>query len=387
IGLMALLMIFFWPKRVGKFLPGPLAALIAGTLLCLFIPNVPLLEFETGWPHFVMPSINSATFLIVFVAAVQLSLLGAVDSLLTSLIADNATRTRHNSNQELIGQGIGNSIAGLFGAIPGAGATMRTMVNIKSGGTTKISGMVHALLLLAVVVALAPLAKNIPNTVLAGILIKVGWDIIDWAYIRSLMKGPRFDYFLMVVVLVLTVFTDLITAVGSGVFLACAAYVWNMAEDQLEDIERTGNSTTTDEEMQLIDQTGGSVSLFDFGGPLSFAAAADLGHHVRRRSAKDTEAIVLDFSRITFVDVSSAQAVDTIASDAKDAGKLVFTSGMNDQVREKLVGLGSDVHLEPANDFSRRIDALKAAAKAVLTGSKDSDTQSDTGMNSAVPAE
>ena len=150
---------------------------------------------------------------------------GLVSKDLTSLVADNMTRTRHQSNRELIGQGIGNSVAGLFGAIPGAGATMRTVVNIRSGGQTKISGMIHALILFAVVLVLAPYAANIPHAVLAGILIKVGYDIIDFAYLKRAHKGPRWDLILMVLVLGLTVFVDLITAVMAGVVLAALAFV------------------------------------------------------------------------------------------------------------------------------------------------------------------
>ena len=154
-----------------------------------------------------------------FFSAFILALLGSVDSLITSLIADKATNTKHNSNKELIGQGIGNTISGLFGALPGAGATMRTMVNIKSGGETNLSGMIHALLLLGVVLGLAPLAEIIPNSILAGILIKIGWDIIDWDYIKNFKNEKVTNYCLMLFVLFLTVFIDLIIAVFSGIVL------------------------------------------------------------------------------------------------------------------------------------------------------------------------
>ena len=133
------------------------------------------------------------------------------------------TRTRQNSNRELVGKGIGNTIAGFFGGIPGAGATMRTVVNIRTGGSTKISGMVHSVLLLGVVLILAPFAAKIPQAVLAGILVKVGYDIIDVAYLKRAHQGPRFDLMLMALVLGLTVFVDLITAVMAGVVIAALA--------------------------------------------------------------------------------------------------------------------------------------------------------------------
>jgi SulP family sulfate permease len=180
VGVLTLAIVFFWPGHWGRYLPGPLAALITGTIVSLALTDVPILgAIPTGLPEFIVPSFSSDTLLIVFEAAIILAILGAIDSLLTSLVADNMTRTRHDSNRELIGQGIGNVAAGFFGGIPGAGATMRTVVNIRTGGVTKISGMLHSLLLLAVVLVLAPLASKIPHAVLAGILVKVGYDIID----------------------------------------------------------------------------------------------------------------------------------------------------------------------------------------------------------------
>lgn len=234
VGLLTLAIVFFWPSNWGRYLPGPLAALITGTLVSLALTGVPILgAIPTGLPDFIVPSFSSATILIVFEAAIILAILGAIDSLLTSLVADNMTRTRHHSNRELIGQGIGNMAAGFFGGIPGAGATMRTVVNIRTGGVTKISGMLHSLLLLAVVLVLAPLASKIPHAVLAGILVKVGYDIIDWSYLRRAHRGPRFDLLLMVMVLSLTVFVDLITAVVAGVVVAAIAFVKQVADDNV----------------------------------------------------------------------------------------------------------------------------------------------------------
>src|SRR5690606_28947495 len=173
-----------------------------------------------------------------FKAGLVLALLGSIDSLLTSLVADNMTRSRHNSNKELVGQGIGNTIAGLFGGIAGAGATMRTVVNIRTGGKTRIAGMIHALFLLAVVLGLGSLASHIPNAALAGILVKVGIDIIDWSYLKNAHRGPRWDLMLMVLVLVLTIFVDLIAAVAVGVVLSSIAFVQQVAKDQMERLKQ-----------------------------------------------------------------------------------------------------------------------------------------------------
>ncbi|MGD8808248.1 MAG: SulP family inorganic anion transporter [Gammaproteobacteria bacterium] len=364
-----LVIVFKWPKHWGRILPGPLAALIVGTLLSLALPAAPILgDIPTGLPSFVMPAFNADSAFIVLEAAVILALLGAIDSLLTSLVADNMTRTRHNSNRELIGQGVGNMVAGFFGGIPGAGATMRTVVNIRTGGQTKISGMLHSLLLLAVVAVLAPLAAMIPHAVLAGILVKVGYDIIDFAYLKRAHQGPRWDLALMVLVLGLTVFVDLITAVGVGVVLASLAFVKQMADAQLKNFGGELPQIPSDlspEEAQLLEGTKNLVTIFDFGGPLSFGAAADVGHHVRERVKDHAQAIVLDFTRVPFVDVSASRAVETIGCDARHAGKRVFISGMNDEVKGILSGLNADHCLPGDTYFANRVDAIRAAVHYV----------------------
>ena len=366
IGVLTLAIIFFWPKSWGKLVPGALAALIIGTLLSLVLKGAPVLgDIPTGFPEFILPAFSQSSALIVLEAAFILATLGAIDSLLTSLVADNMTRTRHNSDKELIGQGIGNTIAGLFGAIPSAGATMRTVINIRTGGKTKLSGMIHSVLLFLVVIILSPLAAKIPHAVLAGILVKVGYDIVDIAYLKRAHKGPRWDLILMALVLLLTVFVDLITAVAVGVFLAALAFVKRIADEQLANAAEPMPRMTTDEEKILLERAKGRVTMFDFGGPLSFGAAADLGHQMRERSKKATEAMILDFSRVPFIDVSAARAVETIACDAKQAGKLVYVSGIKESVREILSGLGADHCLPVDTEFDNRLLALQAAVERV----------------------
>ncbi|VAW00390.1 Na(+)-dependent bicarbonate transporter BicA [hydrothermal vent metagenome] len=371
VGLVTLVTIFAWPKMWGKFIPGALAALIIGTLLSLVVKGSPILgDIPTGLPSFVMPAFSQSTFPIVLEAAFILAVLGAIDSLLTSLVADNMTRTRHNSDRELIGQGIGNTIAGFFGAIPGAGATMRTVVNIRTGGQTRISGMLHSLVLLAIVLSLSPLASQIPHAVLAGILVKVGYDIIDVSYLKRAHKGPRWDLSLMVLVLGLTVFVDLITAVAAGVVLAALAFVKKMADDQLAAFGEAAPRVTTEEERNLLAQAEGGVTLFDFGGPLSFGAAADLGHRVRERVKGKSRSLILDFSRVPFIDVSAARAVETIACDARQAGKTVYVTGINDAVNKVLIGLNADHCLPGDTRYESRLDALRVAVAASVEESE-----------------
>jgi sulfate permease, SulP family len=362
IAILTLGIVFSWPKKFAAYVPGPLAALVIGTLVSMAIPGAPLLgDIPTGFPSFVLPAVNVDSALIVIEAAFILAVLGSIDSLLTSLVADNMTRTRHKSNKELIGQGIGNALGGFFGAIPGAGATMRTVINIRSGGRTRISGMTHALVLLAIVISLGPLAAKIPHAVLAGILVKVGVDTIDFSYLKRAHKGPRWDLGLMVLVLGLTVFVDLITAVAVGVVLAALAFIKNLADDQIKAVQEDEPRLSTEEETQILSRSGGRVMMFDFGGPLSFGAAADLGHHVRSKASDKVEIIILDFSRVPFIDVSAVRAVETIVEDAADSGKQVYVTGMNESVGRVLEQFATGLPGSEEKQFSTRLDALKAA--------------------------
>jgi len=377
LGLGTLVIAYKWPPQLGKYVPGALAALIIGTLVSLAL-SVPILgDIPTGLPSLHLPVFDQSKALLILEAAFILAVLGAIDSLLTSLVADNMTRTRHDSNKELIGQGIGNTFAGLIGGIAGAGATMRTVVNIRSGGKYNISGMVHALVLLAILLGLSPLAAQIPHAVLAGILVKVGLDIIDWSYLKRAHKGPRWDFGLMIMVLALTVFVDLITAVGVGVVFAALAYVKQIAQLQIEELKKIPESLNDPKENELLESLKDKVSIFSFGGPLSFGAAADLGHHVRERVKPGSKVTILDFSRVPLMDVSAAMAVDTVTSDALAAGRQLVICGANAEVNKVLEGV-NEAHPGIPN-FDTLHDALLYAEKQVAgTESKNTRFQAAT---------
>lgn len=368
LGASTLAIILLWPTKLAKFVPAPLAALVIGSVASLFLTNVPTLgDIPTGLPGIHLPIFSPESFFIIAEAALVLAVLGAIDSLLTSLVADNMTRTRHDPNRELIGQGIGNAVAGLFGGAPGAGATMRTVINIRTGGKTRISGMIHAVFLLIIVLGAGPLASYIPHAVLAGILVKVGLDIVDWSYIKNSHRGPRWDLVLMVIVVGLTIFVDLLTAVAAGVILASVAFVKQVANQQMERIKESYlvEHATTAKEAEIINEAQGLITLFDFSGPLSFGAAADLGHHARSQLEGGVLAIVLDFSRVPFLDVSAALAVETIALDAAHSKRGLYMCGMNQEVKEVLAALEADEHLHDAHQFETREDAMEQALQGI----------------------
>ena len=225
VAVMTLAIVFLTPRKISQWVPSPLLALLIVTPLSILLFGDSSIDrigaIPEGGLSLSLPDPSLGNFFpIILKAGLVLAVLGAIDSLLTSLVADNISQTRHNSDRELIGQGIGNAVAGIFTGLPGAGATMRTVINVKSGGSTPISGMVHSVVLLFVLVGAGPLASQIPTALLAGILIKVGLDIIDWGFLLRAHKLSLKTASVMYGVLFMTVFWDLIWAVLVGVFIA-----------------------------------------------------------------------------------------------------------------------------------------------------------------------
>jgi len=367
VGALALLIAFLTPAKVSRILPAPLIALIVGTaVVWLWLPGVPTLgEIPTGFPKPHLPTLSLEYLPDMIVSALILALLGAIDSLLTSLICDNITRTHHESDRELIGQGIGNTIAGLFGGIPGAGATMRSVINIRTGGQTPISGMLHACFLLAVVLGLGPLAGRIPHAVLAGILFKVGIDIIDWGFLKRVPTAPRVSVFLMLMVLLLTVFVDLIMAVGVGVVATSLLFVKRMQDLQVQAIRAAKNGRP---ELSLLDmentlikpETADKIMVYPLSGALSFGCAKDL---MRTLVVSDQyKVVILDLTDVLLIDTSASLALEEIALAALDRGVKVLLVGMREPVEKVLQGLGVIKAIGPENCYRTRKDALARAA-------------------------
>ncbi|MEH6628123.1 MAG: SulP family inorganic anion transporter [Motiliproteus sp.] len=339
-GALTLAIVFFWPKTLARVVPAPLVALILCTLAYMMWFQTDELTvigtIPSGWPTLKVPLINMDLLQDMLTSAAMLAALGAIDSLLTSLVADNLSKQHHDSDRELIGQGIGNTVAGLFGGLPGAGATMRTVVNIRAGGKTPLSGMIHALVLLVLVLGAGPLAEHIPHAVLAGILIKVGIDIIDWDFLRRLHRAPLFVIFLMGIVLYLTVFVDLITAVLVGVFLANMYTVKRLSDVQLNEakVVSADDEQLSVRERELFTQLGNQVLLYCLNGPVSFGAAKAIQKRLEASGAHD--ALLLDLSNVPYIDVSTAMAIEAMILEAEEANRHVFLIGLTPIVEEVL---------------------------------------------------
>jgi sulfate permease, SulP family len=363
LGLIALVIVCFIPQQISRYIPGPLLALIVGTIMGVFFFNEASVigEIPTGFPSMQLPVFSVDEFATIIKFSLILAFLGAIDSLLTSLIADSVTRTHHKSDRELVGQGIGNIIAGLFGAIPGAGATMRTVVNVRAGGRTPISGALHAIVLLFMVLGLGGLAEHIPHAVLAGILLKVGYDIIDWNYVRRLHNVPRSGVLIMLTTLVLTVLVDLVTAVAVGTIMASMLFVKRMANTQAASMKIVGGAgdwhELTEEEASLFERANGHVVLFHIEGPMSFGSTKDI---VQLLTAdRDQDVLIIDFSDVTFIDSSAALAIEEAIIQAQSDNDSVILCGMCESVEKVICNIGVS-KLMPENQVTKtRLQALQ----------------------------
>ncbi|WP_210394899.1 SulP family inorganic anion transporter [Motiliproteus sediminis] len=370
LGALTLATVVFWPKRLSSFVPPSLAALVIATLMALVIPgheSLPVIgTIPSGLPQLHLPLVDTELLQEMLTAALMLAALGAIDSLLTSLVADNLSKTQHDSDRELIGQGVGNVVAGLAGGLPGAGATMRTVVNIRAGGKTPLSGAVHALVLLLIVLGAGTLAESIPHCVLAGILIKVGLDIIDWGFLRRVHRAPPFVALLMFLVLGLTVFVDLITAVGVGVFLANMYTVKRLSDVQVDAVEALADDdqTLSEAEREQLAAAGGRVVLYHFNGPVSFGAAK--GIQKKLASARSHDKLLLDFSAVPYVDVSTALALEELIIDSRRSGADVYLVGLQATVEGVLRRMRVLRRLPEHHILADRPTAIAHACRAIV---------------------
>ena len=322
--------------RLTKKVPSTLVALIVMTIIsviCSFDAALTIGNIPAGLPMplFLKDSmdLSGIDWLQVIEASVvpglTLAGLGSIDTLLTSVVADNITKTKHNSNQELIGQGIGNACAGLFCGIAGAGATMRTVVNVKSGGRSQISGMVHALFLLAILLGLGSLVKYVPLSVLAGILITVGWGIIDFRGFRDLTHIPKADAFVLIVVFLMTVFVDLLTAVGIGMVIACFLFMMR-AGDLIEQQYKGGvltdgfdKNTPWEDETGVTEEMKKHIYIQRLNGPVFFGSITGF-NKVMHDVPEDISVVIIRMKRVTFMDQSGAYAMETAIKDLQAKG-------------------------------------------------------------------
>ena len=360
----------FWPRRFARFLPPPLVALAAGALLgVLWLDGAPTIgRMPTGLPG-IQLGLPTAGFLVgALQPAIVLALLGSIDSLLAALVADSLTGSRHNPNRELVGQGIGNVAAGLIGGLPGAGATVSTVTNIRAGGQTPVSGMLRAVLLLALLLGFGPYVESIPLAALAGVLMKVGWDIIDWRLLRRIRHIRREHLFVMLTTLCLTVFVDLISAVAMGLIvagLANAGQLENLELDSVVSVPLLDQMFLYEgEEVEGADPFEARVGMVALRGSFTVASSRKLVWTISL-DIKDHEVVIFDFSGATYIDDSAAMVIKKLIDVATDEETETIVIGLSGDVAETLDAL--DVLREvPPERIVENLDEAREIAKPLL---------------------
>ena len=371
LGVVTLAVVVLWPRRLSRFVPPVLVALAAGTLLgVLWLTDVPVIgDIPRGLPG-IQVTVPSPGFVLgALQPALILALLGSVDSLLTSLVADSLTGRRHNPNRELVGQGIGNIVAGVFGGLPGAGATMGTVTNIRAGGTTQVSGALRAVLVLGLLLGLGRYVEPIPHAVLAGILMKVGWDIIDWRLLTRIHRIRRAHLVVMLVTLSLTVFVDLVTAVAIGLIVAGMAHAQAMEVLELDSVVSVPllDSAFFAEHPEMLaaaDEYAARSGLVSLKGSFTVASAHKLVGGIGGDIAEH-ELVIFDFSGATFVDDSAAMLVEQLIEVAERSSTHVIVIGLKGSVAETLNGLDI-LRRVPADHVVGTLDEARDIAISLL---------------------
>ncbi|NJK61534.1 MAG: SulP family inorganic anion transporter [Synechococcaceae cyanobacterium SM2_3_1] len=371
LGALTLAIIFLTPKQVKQWVPPQLVALIIGTGISLLVfSDVEIRrigEIPVGLPPLQLPTFSSGQLTVMFVDGVMLGLLGCIDTLLTAVIADSLTRTEHQSNQELMGQGIGNIVSGLCGGLPGAGATMGTVVNIQLGARTAVSGLTRALILLVVVLGAARLTQPIPMAVLAGIALKVGLDILDWSFLKRSHKVSAKGALIMYGVLFLTVFVDLIVAVGVGVFVANILTIEKLSETQAANVKLISDLDDdvplTQEQKGLLDQGQGRILMFCLSGPMIFGLSKAIARE--HNAMKDADVLVVDLSEVPSMGVTASLAIENVIRDAHEKGLAIYLVGASEKIQHRLEKLGLFELIHPDHVLQDRTEALHQALSHV----------------------
>ena len=364
-----------WRPPLNRFLPGPLAAMIVGSAIGIFwLTDLRVIgDVPTGLPDLHIPVFDIGFLISSLTPALILALLGSIDSLLTSLIADSLTRTRHNANRELIGQGIGNTIAGLIGGLPGAGATLGTVINIRSGGRTPFSGVVRAGVLLALVLGLGRYVTEIPHAVLAGILMKVGWDIIDWRLIKRAHRIQRDHLIVMVITLGLTVFLDLVTAIAIGLIAAGMVAARQVERQELDSVVSTPLLDQTflydsPEEAAAAndgDEFAARCGVVGMRGRFSVASSSNLVNTIGG-DIRDHEVVIFNFSETLYMDDSAAMVVEQMIDIATEEDTESIVMGLAGSPVENNLQSLNILAKVPEDRFVADLDGAREVARKIL---------------------
>ena len=379
--LSCLLIIIFWGK-VTKKIPGSLIALVVGTLASVLLNKFAGVEFATigskfpelanglPMPKPVAPEFTYETIKGLVSPAFTIAILCAIESLLAAMVADGATGKHHNSNTELIGQGIANIVTPLFGGIPATGALARTMASINNGGKTPVTGIIHAVVLLLIYLFLMPYAVYIPLSCLAAILVMVAYNMSEWRTFKYLLRGDRSDVAVLLITFFLTVIVDLTVAIEVGVVLAIVLFVRRvMQTSSIEVLESDRVAATENEEMASLDDTEflnipSGVEVYEINGPFFFGLASRFEELENMKKA-DTKVRIIRMRKVPFIDSTGINNLRNLCDRTRKRGVTVILSGVTEKVQSSLVKFGVDKEIGAGNIFPHIIPALARATELV----------------------
>lgn len=364
IGVLCIAIIVLWPK-INKTIPGSMIALIVATLLVKFL-NLPVdtigsrfNEISSSIPTPVMPAFSIATINKLFIPAVTIAILGALESLLSAVVADEMIGDTHDSNMELVAQGLANIASGLFGGIPATGAIARTASNVKSGGRSPIAGMVHAITLLITMLALMPLAKMIPMTALAAILIVVAYNMSEWRVFKALLKAPKSDVTVLLITFGCTVIFDLVVAIAFGMVATMALFMKRVSDTTaIRDL--VDEEVFDDEVTKILEKADGKINVYQVNGPMFFGVVQDFISKMKELEST-TEVVILDMRHTHAVDAS---AVDALIKLLKQCNKLnikLYLTHVQEQPMRALDKMGFSIKVGESNIFETKTQAIEDA--------------------------
>ena len=379
LGIVTLAVCIFWPERLRKFMPPSVAALLIGSLLgVLWLSDAPTLsEVPTGLPDIRMPELALGDLGAALPPAVTIALLGSINSLLTARVADSLTLQSHEPNRELMGVGFANVVVALIGGVPGTGATSCTVANVRAGGRSRVSGVLCATILPALVLGLGRYTDSIPHAVLAGILIKIGFDIIDWRYITRIHLVPRENLVVLALTLGLSVVSDLVVAVAAGLIAAAMTAARQIERLELDMVVSTplldmtflaqdedSNGDNFDFDMDTEDPFSARVGLLSLRGSFTVASSTKLFSTIKTDIAEH-EVVILDFSATVFIDDSAALVVGQLVDAAIAADTECIVMGLAGMTSTRVHALDV-LRRVPEGHFVKDLDEARVVARRLL---------------------
>ena len=373
-----LLICIFWGK-VTKKIPGSLIALILGTLVSVLLSKFAGVEFATigskfpelanglPMPKPVAPEFDFETVKGLVSPAFTIAILCAIESLLAAMVADGATGKKHNSNTELIGQGIANIITPMFGGIPATGALARTMASINNGGKSPVTGLIHAVVLLLIYLFLMPYAVYIPLSCLAAILVMVAYNMSEWRTFKYLLRGDKSDVAVLLITFFLTVIVDLTVAIEVGVVLAIVLFVRRVMQTSTVSVLEGQIAATEDVEKAALEDTDrlqipAGVEVYEIDGPFFFGLASRFEEFENRKGG-NTKVRIIRMRKVPFMDSTGVNNLRNLCERTRKRGVTVILSGVTEKVNESLVKFGVDQEIGRENIFPHIIPALEKAAE------------------------